>query len=104
VSTNDSSRDLRTVISTANLWISVIAFISMIICFALLQASFKTWAVGRFFAGRAGWFVDAFLLLAAISVLTGFASLYAHGKQKLLGVLASVATILGVVLIFWINP
>jgi hypothetical protein len=101
---SSDQRELRTLLGATGFWISLFAFVSMLIWFALLQASFKTWTVGRFFAGNASWFIDIFLSLAGISVLTGFASLFASGKQKLWGILLSVATILGVVLIFWINP
>jgi hypothetical protein len=77
---------------------------SFLCCFGLLQASFKTWAVGRFFAGRAGLFVNAFLLLGTLSILTVLASFFGRGKRRVIGLAASVVTIFGAVLVFWINP
>jgi hypothetical protein len=100
---SNDHRDRRTLLGATGFWISLMAFASMLICFALLQASLKTCALGHFFAGSASWFVDIFLFLTATSVLTGFASMYAPSKQKLWGILLNGATTLSVILIFWIN-
>jgi hypothetical protein len=68
---------------------------------ALLETSFRTWTVGHYFSGRAGAFVDVFMIAAVLSVIAFILSCFANGKLKITGLCASCATILLVVLIFW---
>ena len=82
---------------------SVAAFITAVIAFSLLELSFKTWAVGRFFAGRAGIFVDAFILICAGSVLTLILSFCGRGKWRIVGAAVSFATIVFVICVFGAN-
>jgi hypothetical protein len=80
---------------------SVVILSTTLVSFALLEASFRTWTVGRYFSGRAGAFADIFIVGAVLSIITFILSCFADGKPKITGICASGATILLVVLIFW---
>lgn len=80
---------------------SVVIFASTVVSVVLLEASFRTWTVGRFFFGRAGTFVDILIAAAVLSGITFVLSCFADGKPKITGLCASGATILLVALIFW---
>jgi hypothetical protein len=80
---------------------SVVILVTTLVSLALLEASFRTWTVGRFFSGRAGAFADVFMVGAVLSVITFILSCFAVGKPKITGLCASGATIFLVVLIFW---
>jgi hypothetical protein len=62
--------DLRGRVGLAGAATAVTAFSVAVLGFILLEASFRTWTVGRFFQNRAQVFVDLFLVLAACSAVT----------------------------------
>jgi hypothetical protein len=93
--------NLRSVAGVFGAVASVLLLGSTLISLALLEASFRTWTVGRYFSGRAIVFSDAFMITAVLSVITLILSCFTNGKLKITGLCASSATILLVVLIFW---
>jgi hypothetical protein len=80
---------------------SVVILGTTLVSLALLEASFRTWTVGRYFSGRAGAFADIIIVGAVLSMVTFILSCFAEGKSKITGLCASGSTILLVVLIFW---
>jgi hypothetical protein len=80
---------------------SVVILATTVVSLVLLEASFRTWTMGRFFSERAGSFVDIFIAAAVLSVITFVLSCFADGKPKIIGLCASGAAIFLVVLIFW---
>jgi hypothetical protein len=84
--------------------VAIASFVIFVPAFALLEGSCHTWSIGRFFAGRAGIFVDLFLVLASMSFVALALSCCGRGKSRLLGVFFSIITIASVVAVFWTNP
>ena len=101
---NDDARNRRASLGFVGFYGAIITFSVVCCLFVILQASFHTWAVGKYFAGRAVLFADVFLVSGLISILTAVASFFDQGRRRSVGVLLSLSTLVGVVLIFWINP
>ncbi|HVG27529.1 MAG TPA: hypothetical protein VM865_07990 [Acidobacteriaceae bacterium] len=80
------------------------AFICIVIVFAVTQAAFRTWAVGRFFAGRAANLVDALLFLGVASAVTLITSCLGTGKERVVGMIVSLTSMASIVTIFIVNP
>jgi hypothetical protein len=98
-----STPDWREKSGLAAVYGSVTAFAVAAIAFLLLELSFKTWVIGRFFVGRASIFVDAFILVCAGSVLTLILSLCGRGKRRIVGAAVSSMTIIFVICLFGAN-
>ena len=73
------------------------------IAFCLLEASFRTWSVGQYFADRAGIFVDLFTAAALCSVMTLMLSCFGRGKSRFVGIAFSVGLFAFVIFIFRAN-
>jgi hypothetical protein len=97
-------RNSRQSIGSVGFYGALVSFGCLVCSFGILQASFRTWVVGQYFAGRAGWFVNAFLVLGFVSILTAVASLFDRGPRRSAGIALSAVTLAGVILIFWVNP
>jgi hypothetical protein len=94
---------LRRKVGLAGTATAVTAFPIAVLGFIFLEASFRTWTVGRFFQNRAQVFVDLFLVLAACSTVTLILSLLGKGNGRRVGAAFSIATLALVVLIFWLE-
>jgi hypothetical protein len=95
--------DLRRRVGLAGAATAVTAFSVAVLGFILLEASFRTWAVGRFFQNRARVFVDLFLVLAACSAVTLILSLLGKDNGRRVGAAFSIATSSLVIFIFWLE-
>jgi hypothetical protein len=69
--------------------------------FCLLEASFRTWAVGQYFENRAGIFVGTFVAAALCSVATLAVSCFGRGRSRIIGIIASIATLALILIICW---
>jgi hypothetical protein len=95
--------DLRRSVGLTGAATSVAAFSVAVLGFILLEASFRTWTVGRFFHNRAQVFVDLFLLSGACSAVTLILSLLGKDNGRRVGVAFSIATFALVIFIFWLE-
>jgi hypothetical protein len=82
---------------------SATVFTIVIIAFCLLEASFRTWTVGRFFENCAGIFVDLFLVMGVCSILTLILSCFGYGKRRGFGIALSVMVLALITFIFGTN-
>jgi hypothetical protein len=73
------------------------------IAYCLLEASFRTWAVGQYFENHAGIFVDLFIAAALCSVLTLMLSCLGRGRGRFIGITFSVGLLAFVIFIFGTN-
>ena len=64
---------------------SVVILSTTLVSLALLEASFRTWTVGRYFSGRAGAFMDIFIVGAVLSIITFVLSCFADRKPRITG-------------------
>jgi hypothetical protein len=78
-----------------------LAFFITIFGFIFLEASLRTWTVGRFFQNRAEIFADLFFVSAAFSVVTLILSFFGSDGERRVGVTLSIATLALVISIFW---
>jgi hypothetical protein len=92
--------DLRRRVGLAGAATAVTAFSVAVLGFILLEASFRTWTVGRFFQNRAQVFVDLFLVLATCSAVTLILSLLGKDNGRRVGAAFSIATLALVIFIF----
>jgi hypothetical protein len=95
--------DLRRRVALAGAATAVTAFSIAVLGFILLEASFRTWTVGRFFQNRAQVFADLFLVLAACSAVTLILSLLGKDNGRRVGAAFSIATFALVIFIFWLE-
>ena len=79
--------------------LSAVALTTAVVAFVLLELSFGTWRVGRYFDGHASVIVDAFLLVWIVSLLTLVLSLFGHGKPRIIGTALSIVSIIFVALV-----
>ena len=93
--------DLRRRVGLAGAGTAVTAFSIAVLGVILLEASFRTWTVGRFFQNRAQVFADLFLVLAACSVVTLILSLFGRDNGRRVGAAFSIATLALVIFTFW---
>jgi hypothetical protein len=93
--------DLRRRVGLAGAATAVTAFSIAVLGFILLEASFRTWIVGRFFQNRAQVFADLFLVSAACSGVTLILSLLGKDKARRVGAAFSIATLALVIFILW---
>jgi hypothetical protein len=96
-------RDFRSKVGLVGSSVSMLVFLVVLLGYCLLEASFRTWTVGKYFHNRAIIFADLFTIMAASSLITLIASCFARGKRRGAGVIFSVATIVFVVIIFVTN-
>jgi hypothetical protein len=82
---------------------SVTVFSIVVVAFCLLEASFRTWTVGQYFANRAAIFADLFIIMAACSLITLILSRLGRGRHRGVGITFSLATLALVILIFSTN-
>jgi len=92
--------DLRTKAGSLGATAGAALFAAVGITTCLLEASFRTWAVGRYFENRAGIFLDIFLIAAIGSVIALALSSLGRGRNRIIGILSSTAslTIIAVIL------
>jgi hypothetical protein len=86
--------DLRRIAGLAGAATAVTVFSVAVVGFILLEASFKTWTVGRFFQNRAQVFADLFLVLAGCSAVTLILSLLGRDNGRRVGTAFSTALLL----------
>jgi len=79
----------------------VLAIVGVAIC--LLEASFRTWAVGQYFENRAGIFVDIFIAAALCSVITLTFSCFGQERSRIIGIVSSIASLALLLFIFGTN-
>jgi hypothetical protein len=82
---------------------AVIVFTVVAVAVCLLEASFRTWAVGQYFENRAGIFVNIFTAAALCSVITLTFSCFGRGRSRIVGILSSIASLALVIFIFGTN-
>jgi hypothetical protein len=73
------------------------------IAFCLLQASFRTWAVGQYFVNRTGIFVNLFIVAALCSVMTLMVSCLGRGRSRVVAIILSFGLLAFVIFIFATN-
>ena len=73
------------------------------IAFCLLEASFRTWSVGQYFANRARIFVDLFIAAALCSLMTLMLSCVGQGRSRFVGIAFSIGLLAFVIFIFGTN-
>jgi hypothetical protein len=95
--------DLRRIVGLAGAATAATACSVAVLGFILLEASFRTWTVGRFFQNRAQVFADLFLVLAGCSALTLILSLLGKDNGRRVGAAFSIATFALIIFIFWLE-
>jgi hypothetical protein len=100
VRSSSVERGWRDKAGVAGVVMAAVSLTTAVVAFSLLELSFKTWRVGRYFDGHAGLLVDTFLVVWIVSVLTLVLSLFGHGRLRVIGTLLSMVSIIFVALVF----
>ena len=95
--------DLRAKAGFIGATAAVTAFTIVAVAACLLEASFRTWAVGQYFENRGGLFAEIFVTAALCSVITLAFSCLGRGRTRIFGIVFSIGSLVLVTIIFSTN-
>ncbi len=79
---------------------SITAFATALFDYAVLEASFRTWSVGKYVAGKGQVLVDGFISMFLLACLTLLLSSLGQGRSRVFGVISSVLTLCFITFVF----
>jgi len=94
--------DRRTKLGNAGVFGSALVLATAVLTIAAMQASFRTWKVGKYFDHAD--FFDVLVGCFLLAIMTFLAACFGRGGRRSLGILLSILTVTSVVFVLWKNP